>query len=70
MFADVWLGTNVVDSSVSILDCYRILILIRVGFQVYDGQSSFLDNLFISNFSSDLTFLSVDNIGSDLADGR
>ncbi|KAN0137115.1 protein of unknown function (DUF1793) domain containing protein [Lactarius tabidus] len=48
LFADVWLGTNVVNSS------------------VYDGQSSFLDNLFTSNFSNTTSGMPVDNIGSDV----
>ncbi|KAN0137090.1 protein of unknown function (DUF1793) domain containing protein [Lactarius tabidus] len=48
LFADVWLGTNVVDSS------------------VYDGQSSFLNNLFTSNFSNTTSGMPVDNIGSDI----
>ncbi|KAN0137135.1 protein of unknown function (DUF1793) domain containing protein [Lactarius tabidus] len=46
LFADVWLGTKVVDSS------------------VYDGQSSFLINLFTSNFSNPTYGMPVDNIGS------
>jgi hypothetical protein len=51
-------------------DFYRILTLIRVGFQVYDGQSSFIDNLFTSNYSNYSMFhilgMPLDNTRTDL----
>ena len=76
LFADVWLGTNFIDSSVGILlistlSC-RTETLIRVRLQIYDGQSSFLNDLFTSNFSDHLFGMPVDNIGTDtrfVADG-
>ena len=46
-------------------DVCLISTLIRVGFQVYDGQSSFLNNLFTSNFSNSTSGLPVDNLSSD-----
>jgi hypothetical protein len=47
MFADVWLGTNLVESSVGILECSSIAI--PDEFQVYDGHSSFIDNLVLTS---------------------
>jgi Domain of unknown function (DUF1793) len=50
LFADVWLGTNLAESSVGILECS--FIAVPDEFQVYDGYSSFIDNLVLtSDFS-------------------
>ncbi|KAI9430129.1 hypothetical protein H4582DRAFT_2087538 [Lactarius indigo] len=49
LFADVWLNTSVVESSVS----------------VYDGQSSFIDNLILTSTSFSNFGVPVDNLGSD-----
>ena len=57
-----------IHPSVSVDFCL-ILIFTRVGFQIYDGQSSFLDNLLTTNFSnssSETWFgMPIDNLGSD-----
>jgi hypothetical protein len=51
LFADVWLGTYLVESSVSVLE-YSFL-AVSDQFQVYAGHSNFIDNLVsTSNFSS------------------
>jgi hypothetical protein len=51
LFADVWLGTNLVESSVGVLE-YSILAA-SDQFQVYTGHSNFIDNLVLtSNFST------------------
>ena len=47
LFADVWLGTNLVESSVGILECS--FIVVPDEFQVYDGHSSFIDNLLLTS---------------------
>jgi hypothetical protein len=64
LFADVWLGTNVVDSSVVSSDLFLILTLIQVGFQVYAGQGSFLNNVLNSTFSNPLLGAPVDSFGN------
>ncbi|KAH9035864.1 hypothetical protein EDB84DRAFT_1269293 [Lactarius hengduanensis] len=50
LFADVWLNTSVVESSVSV--CWFLPFsestFIRVYFKVYDSQSSFISNLLLS----------------------
>ena len=59
LFADVWLGTELVESSVGVLE--YLFLAVCDPFQVYTGHSSFLDNLVsTSNFS---TFgMPVDNV--------
>ena len=59
LFADVWLGTDLVESSVSVLE--YLFLVVSDQLQVYTGHSSFLDNLVsTSNFS---TFgMPVDNV--------
>ena len=47
LFADVWLGTNLVESSVGIFECS--FIAFPYEFQVYDGYSSFIDNLVLTS---------------------
>jgi hypothetical protein len=50
LFADVWLSTNLVEPSVSVLECP--LLAVSDQFQVYDGHSYFINNLVLnSNFS-------------------
>jgi len=47
----VWLDTNLVESSVGVLD--YLFLAVSDQFQVYDGHSSFMDNLVLtSNFST------------------
>jgi hypothetical protein len=51
LFADVWLGTNLVESSVSVIRCS--LLAVSDQFQVYNGHSNFINNLVLnSNFSN------------------
>jgi Domain of unknown function (DUF1793) len=51
LFADVWLGTDLVESSVGVLE-YSFLAA-SDQFQVYAGHSNFIDNLVLtSNFST------------------
>ena len=51
LFADVWLGTELVESSVGVLE--YLFLVVSDQFQVYTGHSNFLDNLVsTSNFSS------------------
>jgi hypothetical protein len=50
LFADVWLGTGLVESSVGVLECP---LTVSDQFQVYNGHSNFIYNLMLnSNFSS------------------
>ena len=64
LFADVWLGTNLVESTVGIFECS--LLDVPDQFQIYDGQSDFILNLVLtSNFS---TFgMPVDSLDSNIA---
>jgi hypothetical protein len=51
LYADVWLGTNLVESSVGILECS--FLDVPDQFQIYDGHSNFIHNLVLtSNFST------------------
>ena len=51
LFADVWLGTELVESSVSVLE--HLFFAVSDQFQVYAGHSNFIENLMLtSNFSS------------------
>ena len=51
LFADVWLGTNLVEPSVGVLKCS--LFAVSDQFQVYNGHSDFINNLVSnSNFSN------------------
>jgi hypothetical protein len=51
LFADVWLDTELVESSVGVLE--YLFLAVSDQFQVYTGHSSFLDNLVsTSNFST------------------
>ena len=51
LFADVWLDTELVESSVGYLE-YSVL-AVSEQFQVYAGHSNFIDNLMsTSNFSA------------------
>jgi hypothetical protein len=51
LFADVWLGTGLVDKSVSVLE--SSLLAVSDQFQVYDGHSTFIYNLVLnSNFTN------------------
>ena len=59
LFADIWLGTELIESSVGMnILCFRPTLIIL---QIYDNQSSFINNLLldteISNFG-----LPVDNL--------
>ena len=50
LFADVWLETNLEDSSVGVIGCS--LFAVSDQFQVFTGHSSFINNLVTnSNFS-------------------
>ena len=62
LFADVWLDTNVVESSVGILECSFIAPPDEL--QVYDGHSSFINNLVLT---SDFGYfgMPVDNVTTD-----
>ncbi|KAH9173560.1 hypothetical protein EDB89DRAFT_1850041 [Lactarius sanguifluus] len=65
LFADVWLNTSIVESSVSV--CWLLPFsestFIRVYFKVYDSQSSFIYNLSLAPaFASGMP---VDNLSSD-----
>jgi hypothetical protein len=64
LFADVWLGTELVESSVGILE-YSFL-AVSDQFQVYAGHSNFIDNFLLTeNFS---TFgMPVDNANTNVA---
>jgi hypothetical protein len=62
LFADVWLGTNVVESSVGVSECSFLAVPHR--FQVYNGQSSFIDNLASSSTFSKFG-MPIDNLLSD-----
>ena len=59
-----------IHPSVSVDFCL-VLIFTRVGFQIYDGQSSFLDNLSTTEFGSNNSVsegwfgISIDNLGPD-----
>jgi hypothetical protein len=63
LFADKWLGTNLVESSVSVRE-YSFLAFSHL-FQVYNGHSSFIvDNILsYSNFSK--FGMPVDNLLTD-----
>ena len=61
LFADVWLGTNLVESSVGVLEC--LLLAVFDQFQVYNGHSNYLNNLVSSNFSN--FGMPVDNLSTD-----
>ena len=51
LFADVWLGTNLVEPLVGVFE--SSLLAVSDQFQVYNGHSSFINNLVLySNFSS------------------
>jgi hypothetical protein len=51
LFADVWLGTSLVESSVGVFE--SSLLAISDQFQVYNGHSSYINNLVLnSNFSN------------------
>ena len=50
LFADAWLGTNLVESSVGVLECS--LLAVSDQFQVYNGHSNFIYDLMSSNFSN------------------
>ena len=64
LFADVWLGTNLVESAVGIIDCS--FLDVPDPLQIYDGHSNFIQNLVLtSNFS---TFgMPVDNLDTNVA---
>jgi hypothetical protein len=62
LFADVWLGTNLVDSSVGSGVCWCDVF--ADNFQVYDGQSSFIDNITLTSGFSNFG-MPVDNLLSD-----
>jgi hypothetical protein len=47
LFADVWLGTGLVEPTVGILECS--FTAVPDDFQVYDGHSSFIDNLVLTS---------------------
>ena len=64
LFADVWLGTNLVEQSVGVLG-YSIL-TVSDQFQVYTGHGNFIDNLMLnSNFSA--LGMPVDNADTNVA---
>ena len=51
LFADVWLGTNLVESAVGVLE-YSFL-AVPDQFQIYNGHSDFIENLVLtSNLST------------------
>ena len=64
LFADVWLGTNLVEPPVGVLE-YSIL-AVSDQFQVYTGHGNFIDNLMLnSNFST--LGMPVDNADTNVA---
>ena len=66
LFADVWLGTNLVESTVGILECSFLDLDLPDEFQVYDGHSNFIHNLVLtSNFSN--FGMPVDSLDSNVA---
>jgi hypothetical protein len=51
LFADVWLGTELVESSVGVLE--YLFLAVSDQFQIYASHSNFIDNLVLtSNFST------------------
>jgi hypothetical protein len=50
LFADVWLGTKLVEPLVGVLECSLLAVSDR--FQVYDGHSNFIYNVVNSNLSN------------------
>jgi hypothetical protein len=62
MFADVWLGTDLVESSVSVGK--SSFLAVAHLFQVYDGQSSFINNLALTSAFSKFG-MPVDSVNSD-----
>ena len=64
LFADVWLGTNLVDSQVSFRR-YSFPVVPDQS-QIYDGHSDFIDNLVLtSNFSA--FGMPVDSLDTNVA---
>jgi hypothetical protein len=61
LFADVWLGTNLVESSVGVGVC--LIHVLADGIQVYNGQSNFINITSTSTFSN--FGMPIDNLGSD-----
>ena len=62
LFADMWLGTNLVESSVGIGVCSIHVVTDEI--QVYNGQSNFIDNI-TSNSTFSNFGMPIDNLGSD-----
>jgi hypothetical protein len=62
LFADVLLGTNVVESSVGIREYSFLAVPDRL--QVYNGQSSFIDNI-VSNSNFSKFGMPVDSVSTD-----
>ena len=62
LFADVWLGTDLVESSVSVGK--SSFLAVSHLFQVYDGQSSFISNLALNSTFSKFG-MPVDSVNSD-----
>jgi hypothetical protein len=58
LFADVWLGTNLVEQSVGVLECS--LHAVSDQFQVYNGHSNFINNL-VSNSNFSKFGMPIDN---------
>jgi hypothetical protein len=58
LFADVWLGTNLVEQSVGVLECS--LHAVSDQFQVYIGHSDFINNL-VSNSNFSKYGMPIDN---------
>jgi hypothetical protein len=63
LFADVWLGTNLVESSVCVCEC--LVLAVPHQFQVYDGQSNFVDSLMSNSTLSTNFGMPIDNVLTD-----
>ena len=64
LFADVWLGTDLVESSVRVCDYWLPDVPDQFCWQVYNGHSNFIENIVLtSNFSN--FGMPVDSLSTD-----
>jgi len=65
LFADVWLGTNLVESSVGVRDyCFPVALISFFSWQVYTGHSNFIDNIVLTSSFSNYG-MPVDSLSTD-----
>jgi len=64
LFADVWLGTNLVEPSVGVRDYWFPDVPDQFYWQVYNGHSSFIDHIVLTSNFSDFG-MPVDNLSTD-----